>query len=90
MPPHHAHYEAPHPSASVGKVLPVENGTAPTVPVPPILPSEAATTTAKVEGSPKEAGTTRAVATGAAARVGVRGGLGTFGVVVVGVAVMLS
>lgn len=86
MPPHHAHYEAPHPSASVGKMLPVENGTAPTVPVAPSLPSEAATT---VEGSPKEAGTTCAVVTGVAARVGVRGGLGTFGVVV-GVAVMLS
>lgn len=75
MPPHNAVYEAPHPSASVGNVLPVENGTAPTVPT---VVGPAATS---AEGSPREAGTTQAVSKGGAGRVGVSGWVGALGVV---------
>ena len=59
----------------MGKILPVGNGTAPTVPVVPTLPavmSQAPTTS--VEGSPREAGTTQAVSRGGVARREIGGG----------------
>lgn len=51
-------------------MLPVENGTAPTVPALPTL-SQAATS---VEGSPREAGTTQAASKGGASKLA--GGIG--------------
>ncbi|CAF9923202.1 MAG: hypothetical protein ALECFALPRED_002325 [Alectoria fallacina] len=71
IPTHHASYEAPLPSASVGKILPVENGTAPTVPIVPTLPAVMSQAPTSVEGSPREAGTTQAVTTQAVSRGGV-------------------
>ena len=64
----------------MGKVLPVGNGTAPTVPVVPTLPavmSQASTTS--VEGSPREAGTTQAVSRGGVAKREIGGGLMALG-----------
>lgn len=76
--PHPAVYEVPLPSASVGKVLPVENGTAFAVPAQPTVGGAAATSAG---GSPREAGTMRAVSKGGVGRVGVSGWVGVFGVV---------
>ncbi|KAF6220356.1 hypothetical protein HO133_003488 [Letharia lupina] len=88
IPHHHVNHETSHPSASTGNVLPVENGTAPTVPVVPTLPAVASQASTSGEGSPREAGTTQAASKGVAARLGVSAGFGALGVI--GLAVMLS
>lgn len=61
-------------------VMPVENGSAPTVPALPTL-SQAGTS---VEGSPREAGTTQAVSKGGASKQ-----VAGFGLVAVGMGLMV-
>lgn len=75
------------PSASVGKVLPVENGTAPTVPVMPALPTFVSQAPTSVEGSPREAGTTQAVSKGGASKLGAGFGLTAVGMGLIAVVV---
>lgn len=70
----------------MGKVLPVQNGTAPTVPVVPTLPAVMSQTPTSVEGSPREAGTTQAVSRGGVAKKEIGGGLMAVGMGLMAVA----